>query len=45
VNCEWREEKVVSEVMRKYDECVKYGDFSDTTPGHNLTNLEDEISC
>jgi hypothetical protein len=37
--------KVVSEVMRKYDVCVKYDDFSDTTPGHNLTNLEIEISC
>jgi len=26
--------------------CVKYDDFSDTTtPGHNSTNLEAEISC
>ena len=32
--------------MRKYDVCVKYDDFSDTTtPGHNSTNLEAEISC
>jgi hypothetical protein len=36
--------KVVSEVLRKYDACVKYDDFSDTTtPGHNSTNLEAEI--
>jgi len=26
--------------------CVEYDDFSDTTtPGHNSTNLEAEISC
>jgi hypothetical protein len=31
--------------MRKYDVCVKYDDFSDTKPGHNFTNREDEISC
>jgi len=38
--------KVVSEVLRKYGECVKYDDFSDTvTPRHNSTNLEAEISC
>jgi hypothetical protein len=36
---------VVSEVTRKCDVCVKYDYFSDTTPGHNFTNLEDEISC
>jgi hypothetical protein len=37
---------VVRGVLRKYDVCVKYDDFSDTTtPGHNSTNLEDEISC
>jgi hypothetical protein len=33
-------------VLRKYDVCVKYNDFSDTTtPEHNSTNLEAEISC
>jgi hypothetical protein len=45
VYCERREENVVSEVMMKYDVCVKYDDFSDTTTGRNFTNLEDEISC
>jgi hypothetical protein len=34
---------VVSEVM-KYDVCVKYDYFSDTTPGHNFKNLGDDIS-
>jgi hypothetical protein len=38
--------KVVSEVMRKYDECGKYDDVSDTTmTKHKSTNLEAEISC
>jgi hypothetical protein len=38
--------KVVSEVLRRCDVCLKYDDFSDTTkPGHNSTNLEAEISC
>jgi hypothetical protein len=37
--------KVVSAVLGKYDVCVKYDDVSDTTtPRHNSTNLEDEIS-
>jgi hypothetical protein len=32
--------------MRKYDVCVKYNDFSDTTmPGHKSKNLVAEISC
>jgi hexokinase len=46
VNCEWREEKVASEVLMKYDVYAKYDDISDTTmPRHNSTNLEAEISC
>jgi len=37
--------KVVSEVLRKYDVCVKYDDFSDTTmPRHKSINPEAEIS-
>ena len=36
----------VNEVLRKYDVCVKQDDVSDTTtPRHNSTNLEAEISC
>jgi hypothetical protein len=46
VNCKWQEEKLVSEVLRKYDVGVKYDDVSDTTmPRHNSTNLKTEISC
>jgi hypothetical protein len=38
--------KVVSKVLRKYDVCVKKDGVSDTTtPRHNSTNLEAEISC
>jgi len=38
--------KVVSEVFRRWHECVKYDAFSDTTtPEQNSTNLEAEISC
>jgi hypothetical protein len=37
--------KGVSEVLRKYDVCVKYDDVSDTNmPKHNFTNLEAVIS-
>jgi hypothetical protein len=37
--------KVVSEVLRKYDVCVKYDDVSDTnTPRHKSTNPEAGIS-
>jgi hypothetical protein len=41
-----KKQKDVCEVLRKYDVCVKYNDFSDTTmPGHNATTLEAEMSC
>jgi len=41
-----RRKKFVSEVLRKYDVGVRCADFSDTTtPAHNSTNLEAEISC
>jgi hypothetical protein len=37
--------KVVSEVLRKYDVCVKSDDISDTTmPRHKSTNPEVGIS-
>jgi hypothetical protein len=37
--------KVVIEVLRKYDVCVKYNDVSDTTtPRHKSTNPEAGIA-
>ena len=46
VNCEWCEEKVVSEVLRKYGVCVWHKIVFLTLPRQdNSTKSRAEISC
>ena len=46
VNCDWCEEKAISEVMRKYGVRVMYDGVSETArERHNSTNLHAEIDC